>query len=400
MNLILAAMLLAPPFARAQEQPRPAQPSVPAPASAPTTRAAATQPDEATMTLAQLQAATKLKAEEEAKTLPVVKFGKIQDVVRLSLKDDNLVLDTTMKQMDDSLAVIPGVAGLTKVRRMDVPRAPEPTPMLVNYENVRFDSPDAVTVQTVASYTPGRLTLSRLEGLPGDEMRHIQLIQSDQYQQDTGGGIMMYVQITGANSVKIELTAKNFVDLRRRYPIETARYLDPIFKTLGQEAVFARVDPKLAWQVFADAYRPTTDEIEKTNAVVAALAAEDFKKREAASEALKQLGQPAAILLMKTDRKGLNDEQIARIDAFLAAYKPVEADKAPKMRKNPNFLLDCLYSDDAAIRKLALAELQKVTGKPIAFNVDAPLETRIETVAKIRESLSPATQPAGVDLKS
>ena len=364
------------------------------PAPPPSNPPATTQADEP-VTLSELQAEAKAKAEADVKTLPVLQFNKIQDVIQLRVEQDQLAVDTPLSPMEESLVVIPGLPGISKMRIANSLQAPQPTLILINFENLRFDSPDALTTQNVISYVPGRLMLHRLEGLPDDQMRNIQLIQSDQYLQDNGGRIMLYVQITGANAVDLKLFADSFTDLRRKYPLETARYLDPMFRALRQESVFARVDPKLAWQVFADAYQPTPEHLDKTKALVAQLGAESFKDREAASDTLKQLGEPAAIVLMRSDRKGLNEEQIGRIDAFLTTFKPVSEAKAATLRKDSNFLLDCLYSEDGAIRQLALAELTKVTGKPIAFDSSAGLEARIEAVAKIRESLAPTTREIG-----
>jgi hypothetical protein len=388
---VLAALLLIAPLARSAP---PAQAQRSAPTAPATTQANAQQPNAQQATLAEQQAEAKVRAESEVSRMPVVKFDRIADVIHLRIEHDALAVETKMPAMDESIVVVPGLAGLSKARRTNSMHVPQPTPILINFENVRFDSPDAVTVQTTVSYVPGRLILARLEGMPDDEIRNVQLIQSDQYVQDTGGGIMLFVQITGVNALELKLAAQNFTDLRRRYPIECARYLDPIFRAIGQESVFARVDPKLAWQIFADAFHPAPDVADTTRALVAELGSENFKQREAASAALAKLGEPAAIVLMRSDRNGFNDEQIARINAFLAAFRPVPQEEAEKLRKDPNFLLDCLYSENPQIRQLALAELRKVTGRPIEFNLNANLEQRIANVANLRESLAPTTRAA------
>jgi hypothetical protein len=97
---------------------------------------------------------------------------------------------------------------------------------------------------------------------------------------------------------------------------------------------------------------------------------------------------------MREDRKNLSDEQRTRIDAFIAKYKIVNDAEAKRLRGDRDFLLDCLYSDDAVIRREALTELRKVTGQAIKFNENAPPEQRLETIARLRQSLgaTPATQ--------
>src|SRR5947199_954851 len=92
-----------------------------------------------------------------------------------------------------------------------------------------------------------------------DQTRTVQLIQSA---RDLGEGenrVTLYVQIIGTPAVDLRLGAESIVDLRRKYPAETAKYVDPIFRTLRQEGLLARVDPKLAWQVFAAAFTPPAE---------------------------------------------------------------------------------------------------------------------------------------------
>src|SRR5204862_4885362 len=125
-------------------------------ATAPTTAAASTQPDES-KTLAELQAVAKAKAEADAKGLPIAHFKKITDVVRLRLENDNLILGTTLTPCDESVVIIPGSPPLTQARRMNPPQAPDPTPLLVHSDSPRFDSPDAIHVQTTVRHVPGSL---------------------------------------------------------------------------------------------------------------------------------------------------------------------------------------------------------------------------------------------------
>ena len=90
---------------------------------------------------------------------------------------------------------------------------------------------------------------------------------------------------------------------------------------------------------------------------------------------------------MKWDRERLSEEQISRIDAFIAQFKPADDAEIARLRKDPDFLLDCLYSDDAAVRKQALEALRKVTGKSIEFDVDAQPAERLAAIEQLRESI-------------
>ena len=129
-------------------------------------------------------------------------------------------------------------------------------------------------------------------------------------------------------------------------------------------------------------------------ALIKKLDAENFQDREAASKALEALGQPAALAVRRMDRSGFTEEQIGRIDAFLAHFKPTNDVDAKRLRKDRDFLLDCLFSDDEQIRRLAHAELEKVVGRPVEINLTAAPEQRLETIQRLRASIGavPSTQ--------
>jgi len=194
--------------------------------------------------------------------------------------------------------------------------------------------------------------------------------------------------------VRLQLSADNVAELRRNYPAEVAKYLDPIFRTLSQDGLLAKVDPKLAWQVFADDYKPGAELIAKVEEQIKRLDAEKFQDREQASKGLEALGQPAALYIRKIDRSKLSEEQVGRIDAFLAHFKPIGDSEAKRLRKDRDFLLDCLFADDEQIRRLAHAELEKVVGRPVAFDLTAPPQQRLETLQRLRAEIGavPSTQ--------
>jgi hypothetical protein len=129
--------------------------------------------------------------------------------------------------------------------------------------------------------------------------------------------------------------------------------------------------------------------------ILAQLDAENFADRETASRDLEKLGQPAALALMKMDRNSLSDEQRGRVDAFLAQFKTVPPEEAEQYRHDRDFLLDCLFADDLAIRTRALEQLRKVTGKPIDFDVTlTDSQKRLAAIGKLRAELDarPASQ--------
>src|SRR5439155_18224770 len=94
--------------------------------------------------------------------------------------------------------------------------------------------------------------------------------------------------------------------------------------------------------------------------------------------------------LMKIDRKALSDEQKGRVDAFLATFKTVPSPQARQLRLSRDFLLDCLYCDDLALRQRALEQLQSVAGHAIEFDLSAEPAKRLAAIEKLRSSLGTA----------
>jgi hypothetical protein len=211
--------------------------------------------------------------------------------------------------------------------------------------------------------------------------------------------VMLYVQITRPPEINKKLPADNIEDLRRRYPNETTKYLDPIFRQLRMNGFLSRVDPRLAWQVFADVYQPSEKVQSDLRTIIPKLDAESFQDREAASRELEKLGEPAALALMKTQRTGLSEEQRGRIDAFVAKFRPIPVEQAGAYRRDPDFLLDCLFAEDQGIRERALDQLRRVTGKSIEFDLNADEDHRLAAIAKLRAAIGakPTSQEAVKD---
>ena len=94
------------------------------------------------------------------------------------------------------------------------------------------------------------------------------------------------------------------------------------------------------------------------------------------------------------DRSGWSEEQVGRVDAFLARFKPTDDAVASKYRFDREFLLDCLISDEEPIRRRALEQLQKLVGRPIEFDLTAPEAQRLAAVTRLRAQIGdpPATQ--------
>jgi hypothetical protein len=351
----------------------------------------ATQPEE---TLAGAKAKMSLETAAESVGMPVINAKTVADVMTVSIRDQDLQVSTPLKQTEQSIVSVPGLVGLTKVT-VDAIGDNRDVPLRrFQLENIDFTSPDTISVHTSVSSMPGDVRINQDLNRLDDQVHSVQLIQNTRELNEGETRIALYVQITGTPAVELRLTGDNIVDLRQKYPAEVAKYVDPIFRTLRQEGLLAKVDPKLAWQVFADAYQPPADVVSKVQQLVVQLDADSFPARESATQALEQLGQPAALALLHMDRKTLSDEQRGRVDAFLAKFKTTGDDRAKQLRRDRDFLLDCLYSDEEPIRRRALEELRKVVGEPIEFDITAPSEQRLAAIERLRRSIgaAPTTQ--------
>jgi hypothetical protein len=318
----------------------------------PATRAAA---DDHPATLGEAKAKEQLQALADVATLPILNADRPTDVISLEVKDDFLLARTKLPAAEQAVARAPGLPGLTRVRIVRDLIDPNRPPMeQFNFDNVDYTVPGIVALHTAVTQTPGKLTVTQDRERLDDEVHSIQLIQSTGEIGEGEKRIMLYVQITAAPEVKKQLGADNIIELRRKYPNETATYLDPIFRTLRMGGLLSRVDPRLAWQVFADAFVPSEKLKSDVKNVLAKLDADSFQDREAASRELAQLGQPAALTLMKMDRNRLTEEQRTRVDAFLSQFRTVPPEQAERYRRDTDFLLDCLFAEDQALRIRAL----------------------------------------------
>lgn len=345
--------------------------------------------------------------EEDTRSIPVVGPTSVSDIIQFTVEQDRLYASTNLKATDGRSRIdvkeLPGIATVSVYP--DPTAGEEAPPRAIDLQHHSFNSPDAIRVITMVFAGGNSLQISRsTDGIKDD--LSVQLIQNetayDVSMLEGEYGIRLYVQltddITGEQKVNLNLHAANFRELRRKYPRETNQYLQPIFRDLKQDHVVFAVDARAAWQVFAPNMQPEPALVETIQQIVAQFEADDFKARTSAMSRLEALGQPAAIALLSMPREGWSEEQISRVDTFLAAYRPLSREETEQLATDPGFLLDCLASDDADIRAQALKALRKSVDKPIAFDLDAADDIRAAAIAKLRAELlaAPATQPAAV----
>jgi hypothetical protein len=346
--------------------------------------------------LEQLRAEEQQRLDEEMQQLPHHGTFRIDQVVQFRVEEGDLVARTTLATTEARGRVtIPDMPGLTTVhvlrRPQDWPeQAPHP------FQFIHRDMPRGELLMTLTSVFsgPGFMNVSRDVQTP-QQIKSVQLIQTfrtgDPFTAPTEDPVRLYVQAfeneTGQRLIDLMLTAESFETLRQKHPQEVAEYLEPIFRDLGADAVLA-VDPRAAWQVFADRFMPGAELSSQIETVVAQLDAETFQQREAASEALERMGQPAALVLMQMDRARLSPEQNSRIDAFLTPYRPLSPEDKQRLRDNTDFLLNMLLMEDRQLRQAAFDRLRALHGEAFEFEIDAAAEERATQVQRAREQLS------------
>jgi hypothetical protein len=200
---------------------------------------------------------------------------------------------------------------------------------------------------------------------------------------------------TGEEIENVTLKADSFDQLRREHPREIEQILRPLLQVMHQEMLFA-ADPFIAWQVFAEQWKPDAKVKQEVEQRLAVLGDADGKARDRALRELAELGSPAALFIRHLNRDGMNLEQNARLDALTAGYAWLSDREAAKLRDDPGFLFDCLMCPDKAIRPIAKAHLDKLfPGKTIEVDVNADTSALVAAVGQARAKLLkvPSTQP-------
>ena len=212
-------------------------------------------------------------------------------------------------------------------------------------------------------------------------------------QSASSARLEVYTNDGGNGRVDQKLAEKDFATLRQRHHAETEQWLRPILRELHQEAMFG-ADPATAWQVLAPQWPENLKLKDAIKGKIAALDNDDFRVRRRTADELERLGREAALVMMKMDRAGLTDEQNLRLDEVISRFKSVSDAEAVRLRNDPNFLIDCLYSNDPTARRLAMDRLREVTKKPLEFNLDVSEDDRIEAVNALRAKLGPTEYQA------
>jgi hypothetical protein len=328
--------------------------------------------------------------------MPMLDVHRLADVLRVTMENKELVVRTHLPStVSDGYMRAKftdhDVAGLVRIQGGAIPPTLTPVvPSLLQFNLTDYTQAGRITtlsVNTQAAYC----SISKSTQYPGGGFRNTLLIQQMSRVSEGGGSIHLTVNEVGrdgSSPVNVELQGNDFFSLLHNHPGECEAFVRPLLRELGQESIFAP-DPLVAWQVFAETWKPDPAVDHQIQGLLPSLNSDDFHLRWQASRELEKLGRDGAAVLIHLDRTRLTPEQNARVDLALAPYAQLPAKEAVHLRSDPGFLLDCLYSDDAVLEKLALGRLREVADPTIQFDINADPATRAAAIAGLRLRLVP-----------
>ncbi|HEY7118851.1 MAG TPA: hypothetical protein VH475_19840 [Tepidisphaeraceae bacterium] len=259
------------------------------------------------------------------------------------------------------------------------------------FSNVSYPNSDGIAQLRVTAQ-PGYLQIVKTYTSRSGNF-NLNLIQSwgrASYAQPDGVQLGVYgTDASGRPTVGVSLAEPDFLTLRRKHSRVVNEHLRPLLRQLKLEALFA-VDRSLAWQVFADDYKGNDALARQVDALLAGLDRDGYQERDAARRAIQNLGPDAALVIYRMNRGALTVEQNCQLDAVLASYSFVSREEARRLAGDVDFLLDCLYVDDADVRATAAHYLEKAVGHQVAFDAaDNDYDHRAARVETLRQALSP-----------
>jgi hypothetical protein len=331
--------------------------------------------------------------------MPLLDVHRLGDIFRLTVENKELVVRTqlTNTASEGYMRVKLGdqqSAGLVRIQGgATLPEHPA-IPALLQFTLTDYTQAMRITTMSVNSQA-SYCSITKSTQFPGGGFHSTSIIQQMGRLSDGGGSIHLTVNEVGrdgSSPVNVELQASDFFTLIHTHSEECDAYIRPLLRDLGQEAIFAP-DPLVAWQVFSETWKPDPAVSQQIQKLLPGLDVDDYHKRDEATRELEKLGRDGAAVLIHLDRSKLTPEQNARVDLALGPYAQLPAKQASHLRSDPAFLLDCLYSDDASLKKVALERLREVADPTIQFDINAAPAVRNAAISALRLRLVPASKP-------
>lgn len=366
--------------------------------AAPSVFAATTQPTTQIIppTLEELKDDKRQQLAAQGRPMGVSAAEPLDQIIHFRISGDSLVVDSPMFRRKTINARIPlkGTPDIATVRISYIRNIPGAH--LVNFDVYDFSDPalidrhlQVLSVRWILEVAEDKDFVDRSESVSLTETL------------DPGAAapVTLRVMITPYSdqltSVNVPYTGESLWGLRCAHPAEVERFMRPMFRDFNQEAAAFAVDDKIAWQVLGDTWVAPQKVVDEVHSILNAFNSDDYTAREAAQKQLEDMGEPGALYLLSTSLTDQTPEQQARVEKFLAPYHLLTDAQVTTFRHDVNFLIDCLYSDDADLRKSALDHLSSAIGSPIQFDPGKSVADRIQNVRRLRDKLSatPGSRP-------
>lgn len=345
----------------------------------------------------------KADAEEELnnmwKGLPQLPPQPIREIVLIGkanklLNVSSPALPRAVSKSTIQIADLPGKASLAVLWLPPQNELPGNSYLNFDYYNTT-DANDVEThIQIVIQ--PGSIELVYDIEFPDGTLQQVTLRQVDSPQPPTHPvelRVHVFKEDVRASQQDSTFSADDLDALIYQHPVEVEKYLRPLLREIRQDDRVLGLNENAAWQVLAPLYKPSTELAAKINALVAQFKSDDFAVRAQVAKDLKSLGGPAAAYLLNHNRQGRTEEQSARIDEFLHGFRLLTDSQAEANLRNPDFLIDCLGSENRELRAMALAQLSTVIGHSVQFNINASADDRAAAIERLRQLISPIAPP-------
>jgi hypothetical protein len=313
---------------------------------------------------------------------------RMSQILQLRIENRQLVVNTPLK------------APIVK-QRADVPELGMPAELSYT-ESVAGDPESGQFEFTLVDY-PDKLTSVRIHLLCQPNVGKADISMDSSIQSGPNGehfARAMYTQTAtrvtlqafgtandeDQDSQTVTLIEKDFASLREKHGAILETWLRPVFHKLQQDVVFA-TDSNAAWEALADDWPINSAAAARVEQLLPDLNSPKWPTRNAAVKELAKLGRDGATVVMHRGRNGLSLEQNVRLDEMLSRFRPLPTERAKTLSMNVDFLLDCEYSDDVTVRRLAAARLTKILGRSFNFPVDAGQAEREEAISRLRAGL-------------
>jgi hypothetical protein len=313
---------------------------------------------------------------------------RLEDLMRLRVEGRFLSLSTPLATIPNEQPRRVSIDNLPGFTFINVHRDPS-TGSLDRYSLSAADFPrEKITTTISVSYQGGSLTITR-STRSADAMHQVIFMQQRGLQSSGGDAVELFiVSSSDYQPQQLTFTSPDFLSFLRDHPEQTDVYVRPMLRQLQAEPLLCP-DPSVAWQVFSDLRKPDPVMARRIDELLPALNDPDYHVRNQTLIRLKQFGRDAVDVIENMDRSRLTPEQNVRLDRFLLQYEQLSSKEVGRLRADPTFLLDCLYSDDVSVRQAAVDRLRTTFRPDLEFDVNASTEARAGAVATLRQQLTP-----------